>query len=296
MLSAIPIHVGGQQLDYELIDTGETEKLERFGNYVLRRPEPQALWKKSLAESEWNSLAHASYERLKQSHYRDADEVGSWHQRQRVPEPWLVHYALNERKLQFKLALTAFKHVGLFPEQTCNWVWISAFCQTSPGMRVLNLFGYTGAASIVACAQGAEVTHLDAVKNMITWTRENMEINQLSGIRWVVEDALKFVQREARRSNKYTLIIMDPPAYGRGPDGEKWVLEKSLIELVATSLKLLTPGGKILLNLYSLNHSAILLRNLGANGQHWGENVLVDRSKKGLPLGIFGVLDADVNA
>lgn len=288
MQMTIPVHVGGRGLDYELLDSGGFEKLERFGSYVLRRPEPQAMWPRALGENEWDRRTQARYERQKTSHYRDAEDTGKWALAAGVKEPWFIDYKHEDLKLKFKLGFTAFKHVGIFPEQTVNWEWIYRFASSMPGCRVLNLFAYTGGASLVAKAAGADVVHLDAVRGMINWARENMELSGLSDIRWVVEDAAKFVEREAKRRRTYDLIIMDPPAYGRGPAGEKWVLEKDLPPLLATAQTLLSDRGKILLNLYSLNHSALLVRNFGSTAQHWGESVLQDAHGRFLPLGVFG--------
>lgn len=290
MQSSVPIHIGGSGLDYELIDTGDFEKLERFGQYTLRRPEPQAIWAKSLTELEWNKLSNASYARLKASHYRDAEETGSWSLGAKVKEPWYIDFKNNDVTIKFKLGFTAFKHVGIFPEQSCNWNWIMEELSQKPQAKVLNLFAYTGGASLAAKAVGADVTHLDAVKGMISWARENMELSALNNIRWIIEDAVKFVEREVRRKNTYDLIIMDPPAYGRGPSGEKWVLDQMLRPLIDQAKQLLTSDGKILLNLYSLNHSALLIQNLGGQASHWGESVLQDRAGRLLPLGVFGVL------
>jgi len=290
MQITIPVHAGGPGLDYELLDTGDFEKLERFGPYVLRRPEPQALWPKAMPDSEWTRLCQARYERQKASHYRDAEDTGKWQLATGIKEPWHIDYNLTHLKLRFKLGFTAFKHVGIFPEQTANWEWIYRWVAATPGCRVLNLFAYTGGASLVARAAGADVVHLDAVRSMIAWAKENMELSGLSDIRWVVEDAAKFTEREVRRNRSYDLIIMDPPAYGRGPGGEKWVLDKDLPALIATARKLLSPKGRILLNLYSLNHSALLIKNFHVLDEHWGESVLADRQGRLLPLGIFGVL------
>lgn len=282
----IQVSLDTAALDYELFDTGGFEKLERFGKFILRRPEPQALWSKSL-DQEWNE-AHAHYQRLKADHYRDPEEAGKWNTT--IKGRWPIGLEINGKRLEFLLALTAFKHVGIFPEQVGNWQWISDFVAARQGARVLNLFAYTGAASVVARAAGAEVWHLDAVKTMVSWARENMEHNGLDGIRWIVDDAVKFVKRDLRRGARYDLIIMDPPAYGRGPNGEKWVMETHLNEHVHDALQLLAPKGVLLLNLYSLSHSALLMRNWGVACQRWGEAALADRGKRLLPLGIFGCL------
>lgn len=281
--------------DYELIDSGAFEKLERFGDYVLARPEPQAIWNKSLTDTDWTERAHAIFRRDRQS-----PERGDWQKTPQMRDPWFVTYKQDELNLRFKLALTSFKHVGIFPEQATNWVFIQrkvkALLQRTPNVRpkVLNLFAYTGAASLAASQAGAEVTHVDAVKPVITWARENMEASNLTNIRWVVEDALKFVRREVRRGNTYDGIILDPPAYGRGPDGEKWVLEEHLNPLLKSCAELLTEYDNFfIINLYSLGFSALILENLMQQvvgkpaGAEWGELYLNDNYQKRLPLGIY---------
>jgi 23S rRNA (cytosine1962-C5)-methyltransferase len=282
--------------EYELIDSGNFEKLERFGPYILARPEPQAIWDKSLPETDWQRLAHATFRRDRQS-----PERGDWQKAPNMRDPWAIQYRQDGLNLQFKLALTSFKHVGIFPEQATNWAFIQQRVQslkanqvpdTRP--RVLNLFAYTGGASLAACQAGADVTHVDAVKPVITWARENMEQSGLANIRWVVEDALKFVKREVRRGNTYHGIILDPPAYGRGPDGEKWVLEEHLNELLKACAELLGRDNHFfIINLYSLGFSALILENLmkqvfgNRPRAEWGELYLNDNHQKRLPLGVF---------
>jgi len=281
---------------YELIDSGGFEKLERFGEYVLARPEPQAIWDKSLVDSDWVRRAHATFRRDRQS-----PERGDWQKTPDMRDPWFIDYQQDGLNLRFKLALTSFKHVGIFPEQTTNWAFIydkvkklqqgtSSVAQP----KVLNLFAYTGGASLAACQAGADVTHVDAVKPVITWARENMDHSHLKDIRWVVEDALKFVRREVRRGNVYNGIILDPPAYGRGPDGEKWVLEEHLNELLKTCADLLDRDNHFfIINLYSLGFSSLILDNLMRqvfgvlSGAEWGELYLDDQYRKRLPLGVF---------
>jgi 23S rRNA (cytosine1962-C5)-methyltransferase len=183
--------------DYELIDSGDFEKLERFGRYVVRRPEPQAIWRRSLTEQEWRRLADASFLRDGRS-----EERGEWRLRSGMPSRWTVDYAYDGMRLRMRLGLTSFKHVGLFPEQAANWNFIYDNCvrmraeERTP--KVLNLFAYTGGATLAARAAGADTTHVDSVKQVVTWARENMEQSGLEGVRWIVEDALKFVQREVR--------------------------------------------------------------------------------------------------
>ena len=281
--------------DYELIDSGDFEKLERFGRYVTRRPEPQAIWHRSLSEEEWRRIADASF--LKTSSAKN-DERGEWQCKAQMPDRWSVKYNYKQMHLKMRLALTSFKHVGIFPEQAANWNFIydRIEAQRSEGVapKVLNLFAYTGGASLAARAAGAEVTHVDSVKQVVTWSRENMEQSHLDGIRWIVEDALKFVRREVRRGNKYDGIILDPPAYGRGANGEKWVLEENIGEMLECCAALLNEShGFLVLNLYSMGLSALLARTalrqaFGTTGkEEFGELYFSDREGKELPLGTF---------
>jgi 23S rRNA (cytosine1962-C5)-methyltransferase len=282
----------GPWTDYELIDTGGFEKLERFGGFILSRPEPQAIWDKSLPESEWKSLAHAHFAKEKSN-----PEKGQWEQLQKMPHNWTVDYENAEGlKLKLNLAQTSFKHIGLFPEQAVNWDYLYQTIKRCPvkNPKVLNLFAYTGAASVAAKAAGADVTHLDSVKQVVTWSRHNMESSGQDGIRWMVDDAMKFIKREARRGNKYQGIILDPPAYGRGPDGEKWVLEEQINEMLKVCAEILDPKDHfVLLNMYSLSFSSLIAANLikttfknVQNAEH-GELYLPDNHAKKLPLGIF---------
>lgn len=281
--------------DYELIDTGNFEKLERFGRYVTRRPEPQAIWRPSLPEEEWRRLSDASFLRDARS-----DERGEWRLREGMPSRWTVEYRYRRMRLRMRLGLTSFKHVGIFPEQAANWDFIYDNCLALGGdgrteaPRVLNLFAYTGGATLAARAAGAGVTHVDSVKQVVTWARENMEQSGLEGVRWIVEDALKFVQREVRRGNRYDGIILDPPAYGRGANGEKWVLEEGIGEMLACCAQLLEPARAFLvLNLYSMGLSSTLARTavrqaFGApREEQWGELCFTDRGGKELPLGTY---------
>lgn len=213
-----------------------------------------------------------------------------------MPDKWVFQYRTKELHLRTKLALSSFKHVGVFPEQATNWDFIARTLKQIPEEKplVLNLFAYTGIASLAAKAAGADVTHVDSVKQVISWSRENMDLSGLSNIRWVVEDALKFVQREVRRGNKYNGLILDPPAYGRGPDGEKWLLEESLNELLRLCALLLKEKNFFfIINLYSLGFSALIVENLikahfGTEIKHeFGELFIPDSFGKKLPLGVF---------
>jgi len=282
----------GPWTDYELIDTGGFEKLERFGNFILSRPEPQAIWDKSIPESEWKSLAHAHFAKEKSN-----PEKGQWEQLQKMPHNWVVDYENKEGlKLKLNLTQTSFKHIGLFPEQAVNWDYIYKTIKRCPvkNPKILNLFAYTGAASVAAKAAGADVTHLDSVKQVVTWARHNMESSGQDGVRWMVDDAMKFIKREARRGNNYQGIILDPPAYGRGPEGEKWILEEQINEMLKVCAEILDPKDHfVLLNMYSLSFSSLIAVNLintnfknVQNAEH-GELYLQDNHAKKLPLGIF---------
>lgn len=275
--------------DYELIDSGNFEKLERFGNQVLSRPEPQAVWDKSLTPAEWNRQASANFKKEKND-----PEKGKWFLNKGAKEQWFINYNYENMQLRMRLGLTGFKHIGVFPEQADNWNYIynriRSFKQPKP--KVLNLFAYTGGSSLAAAAAGAEVYHVDSVKPVITWARENMEASNLENIRWIVEDALKFVKREVRRGSKYQGIILDPPAYGRGADGEKWVLEENINEMIKLCAELLDGENPFLiLSLYSLGFSALIGENLikgtfgNKPGLESGELYLEDKFGKKLPLG-----------
>ena len=224
--------------DYELIDSGDFEKLERFGRYVVRRPEPQAIWRRSLTEQEWRRLADASFLRDGRS-----EERGEWRLRSGMPSRWTVDYAYEGMRLRMRLGLTSFKHVGLFPEQAANWDFaMEQIRRAGRPIRVLNLFAYTGGATLAAAAAGASVTHVDASKGMVNWAKENAAVSGLSDkpIRWLVDDCTKFVEREIRRGNHYDAIIMDPPSYGRGPKGEIWKIEESIHPFIKLCTQLLS--------------------------------------------------------
>lgn len=277
--------------DYELIDSGSFGKLERFGQYTLIRPEPQAIWNPSMSASEWDKMASAEFKLEKND-----TEKGRWILKKGMPEQWRINYSYRQMNFTLRLGLTSFRHIGVFPEQAPNWDYIydKIAASDNPHPKVLNLFAYTGAASLAARAAGAEVVHVDSVKPVITWARENMENSGLSDIRWVVEDALKFVQREVRRGNTYSGIILDPPAYGRGADGEKWILDDNLNEMIKLcSQLLLAENSFLILNMYSIGFSALVGNNLinsyfnRDNDNEYGELYLPDRFGKKLPLGTF---------
>jgi 23S rRNA (cytosine1962-C5)-methyltransferase len=234
-----PREYGSSWPDYELLDAGDGKKLERWGKVITIRPEIQASFKPGWPYSQWLDMAHWEFEEL-------SSTQGRWlNIKPQAPEQWLISY----ENLNFGLKLTKFKHVGLFPEQQANWRFIKQ--RVSAGQKVLNLFAYTGAASLVARKAGADVVHVDAIKQLITWANENKERSRLSDIKWVHEDALKFAQRELKRGNKYDGIIMDPPAWGLGAKGEKWKLENHLPGLIETAHGLMSPGAFLILNTYS---------------------------------------------
>lgn len=276
---------------YELIDSGNFEKLEQFGEFCVRRPEPQALWTKSLSEEFWSLKANAHFRKEKGS-----NERGVWDIKNGVPEKWFIPYNSKKLTLNFKISLSSFKHVGLFPEQASNWEFLATNIPklTTDKPKFLNLFAYTGGASLVCRQMGADVTHVDSVKPVLSWARENMEVSKLDSIRWMAEDALKFVKREARRGNFYQGVLLDPPAYGRGPEGEKWVLEEQIDDLLRSVKEILDPKEHILLtNVYSLGFSTLVVENLingiftvPENAQS-GELYLNDPYDKKLPLGVF---------
>jgi 23S rRNA (cytosine1962-C5)-methyltransferase len=277
--------------DYELIDSGSFEKLERFGQYIIIRPEPQAIWNRSMSEAEWDKMSSAAFKLEKND-----TEKGRWILKKSMPEQWRINYSYKQMNFNVRLGLTSFRHIGVFPEQAPNWDYIyeQVTASKDPHLKVLNLFAYTGAASLAARAAGAEVVHVDSVKPVISWARENMENSQLDNIRWVVEDALKFVQREVRRGNTYSGIILDPPAYGRGADGEKWILDDNLNEMIMLCSKLLLPQNSFLiLNMYSIGFSALVGNNLinsyfdRKEKNEFGELYLADKFGKNLPLGTF---------
>ncbi len=286
-------------VDYELIDTGGLEKLERFGKYILARPEPQAVWSKSLPEAEWERLSDARYKRTKgiDPSKQEYGDKGEWKLKPRMPDQWVISYSYKRMQLKFRLGLTAFGHIGIFPEQAENWNFIYDFLESSTVshniLRILNLFAYTGGSSLAARAAGAQVVHVDSVRPVVTWAKEDMELSGLDGISWVVEDALIFVKREVKRGNRYDGIILDPPAYGRGPEGEKWILSDSINEMVRCCSLLLKPeAGFFIFSLYSMGFSALVADSLvrghfDITEADIGELYFTDRSEKKLPLGTF---------
>lgn len=270
---------------YELIDSGEGEKLERFGDVVLSRPDPQALWRKNLSDDEW-SKANANFTRT--------EAVGEWRIKSGTPDKWQINFS----NLKFNIKPTAFKHTGIFPEQSVNWDWMRELIKGKGDIDVLNLFGYTGGATL-ACAQaGAKVVHVDGSKSAITWARENAEISGLADkpIRWILEDARVFVGREVKRGNKYDAIIMDPPAFGHGANKEIWKIDEHFISLVEDCFKLLKDKPLFfIINGYSAGYSSIAyantmnhLVNKYGGSIEIGELAIEERGgQRFLPCGIF---------
>jgi len=275
--------------DYELIDCGDFEKLERFGKQILIRPEPQAVWSRKLTDKEWISKAHVRF-------VPKSSSAGQWDKLKTMPDQWKMEYALaKEKTIRFRLGLTSFKHVGIFPEQAVNWDFIYDAVKKSPveQPKVLNLFAYTGGASLAAKAAGADVTHLDSIRQVVTWAKENMELSDLSNIRWLVEDAMTYVKREVKRGKKYHGIILDPPAYGHGPNGESWKLEDELNHMMKMVSSLLEGEHFVVLNTYSLGFSSLIIENIlddvfGKGSRQTGEICLSSTSGPRLPLGVFG--------
>lgn len=307
--------------DYELVDSGDGEKLERFGNYYMIRPEPKALWGKTMPAGEWERMAHTRFRPGAGFAKAGKEDSGTWERLKRTDDQWYIKYHGAQKGLDFslRLGLTSFKHVGVFPEQSSNWEYIyretsklvenarknpSASGVAADGRpKVLNLFAYTGGASLAAKAAGADVTHLDSVRQVVTWAHGNQDASRLDGIRWVVEDAMKFAKREAKRGNVYQGIILDPPAYGHGTDGEKWKLDECLFEMMKTVNTILAPENSFLvLNLYSNGFSPVLgetvvreafglqepgvTAGLAGYELESGELALRDRFGKVLPLSI----------
>lgn len=261
--------------DYALLDSGGGRKLERYGPYRVVRPEPQAMWTPRLASAVWES-ADAVFDPS------DDEDAGHWRFRGKPSEAWPLSWG----DARFHGRFTAFRHLAFFPEQAANWAWLEAAVRTAQQPRVLNLFGYTGVASLVMAAAGAAVTHVDASKKAIGWARENAELSGLSDrpIRWITEDARKYVQREARRGSRYDGIILDPPKYGRGPGGEVWRLFEDLPELTRLCGELLSEDARfVVLNAYAERVSGAALAGLlaealdGRGGRiEWGELALAE--------------------
>lgn len=289
--------------EYELLDSGEGEKLERFGKVTVRRPDPQALWKKMLPHKDWDN-AQAQFLPGETKPGSKAPAKSAWKIENKVSNQWQMEFA----DLKFWIKPTSFKHVGIFPEQKNNWDWMRKVIKDHPltpslekegrKVKVLNLFGYTGAATLAAAQAGAEVVHVDGSKTAIVWGRENALISELNDmpIRWIVDDVLSFVKREIKRGSKYDGILMDPPAFGRGSKGEVWKIEENLLELLDACKQLLSEKPLFfLVNGYASGYSAIAYKNtLDTLLRNWqgtlevGELTIEEiKNKRLLPAGIF---------
>lgn len=240
--------------DYELLDTGGGEKLERWGMYILRRPDPQVIWPVNDSAGIWKNV-HACY-------HRSASGGGRWEYLKKVPERWIVGHG----PLSFYIQLTGFKHTGLFPEQAVNWSWIIKKIKSSGRkIKVLNLFAYTGSSTAAAASAGAEVCHVDAAKGMVARAKENIKLSGLDDrpVRFITDDVIKFVEREARRGKKYDAVIMDPPSYGRGPKGETWKLEDELYGLIELCMNILSETPLFfMVNSYTTGLSPAVINNI----------------------------------
>lgn len=265
--------------DYEVIDCSKGEKLERWGDYILVRPDPQVIWDTPRKEKGWHKM---------NAHYHRSKKGGGEWEFFDLPQQWSIHY----RNLTFQLKPFSFKHTGLFPEQAANWDWFSELIKKAGRpVKVLNLFAYTGGATIAAAAAGASVTHVDASKGMVTWAKENAASSGLADapIRWIVDDCVKFVEREIRRGNHYDAIIMDPPSYGRGPKGEIWKIEESIHPLVKLCAQLLVDRPLFfLINSYTTGlQPAVLSYLIGTELKRFPGKVTADEI--GLPVSSNGL-------
>lgn len=285
--------------DYEVIDCSKGEKLERWGDYLLVRPDPQVIWDTPKKETGWRKM---------NGHYHRSSKGGGEWEFFQLPKEWTIQYSLPiNKKLTFHLKPFSFKHTGLFPEQAANWNWFSQLIAdaVSKGrqVKVLNLFAYTGGATLAAAAAGASVTHVDASKGMVTWAKENAISSGLKDapIRWLVDDCVKFVEREIRRGNHYDAIIMDPPSYGRGPKGEIWKIEESVYPLIQLCSQILTDNPLFfLINSYTTGLQPAVLSYMistvlgSANGTVTASEIGLPVSSNGLvlPCGASGRYEA----
>ena len=274
--------------DYEVIDCSKGEKLERWGDYLLVRPDPQVIWDTPKKEKGWRKM---------NGHYHRSSKGGGEWEFFQLPKEWTIEYSLPiNKKLTFHLKPFSFKHTGLFPEQAANWNWFSQLIAdaVSKGrqVKVLNLFAYTGGATLAAAAAGASVTHVDASKGMVTWAKENAISSGLKDapIRWLVDDCVKFVEREIRRGNHYDAIIMDPPSYGRGPKGEIWKIEESVYPLIQLCSQILTDNPLFfLINSYTTGLQPAVLSYMISTGLGTA-NGTVTASEIGLPVSSNGLV------
>ena len=267
--------------DYEVIDTSCGEKLERWGRYILLRPDPQVIWKTEKTVPEWNRL---------NGHYHRSSKGGGEWEFFKLPEEWTISY----RELNFRLKPFSFKHTGLFPEQAVNWDWCGErIREAGRPVKVLNLFAYTGGATLAAASAGASVTHVDASKGMVTWAKENAAASHLEDapVRWLVDDCVKFVEREIRRGNKYDGIIMDPPSYGRGPKGEIWKIEESIYPFVELAAQLLSDDALFfLINSYTTGLQPAVLSYMLSTVIRKKRGGEVQSSEIGLPVSSNGLV------
>jgi 23S rRNA (cytosine1962-C5)-methyltransferase len=275
--------------DYELLDSGDGWKLERYARYLLKRPEPEAIWRPALPEKTWNTASAC---------FRPSPEEngGHWELLKPVDERWVLNY----KGLKFWTQLSASRHLGVFPEQAGQWDWLSEQIHSAGRpVQVLNLFGYTGIATLAAAFAGAQVTHIDASHKVVNWARENQDLSGLSDrpVRWIVDDALKFIQREGRRGTKYDGLILDPPKFGRGPKGEVWEFYKLLPELLQACRQVLSAQPRfVLLTAYAVKASALTLYYAidelmrGFSGQTEAGEVILQEKSAGrlLSMAIFG--------
>ena len=270
------LKISNEWKDYECLDAGNGEKLERWGNVILRRPDPQAIW--SVIYDEAWKCPDGFY-------HRSNKGGGYWDFYKKLDDFWTINY----KELTFKVSPTNFKHTGLFPEQATNWDFIiDKIKNSNRKVKVLNLFAYTGGATMAASYAGADVVHVDASKGMIEWAKENMRLSHLENnvIRFIVDDCLKFVEREARRGNTYDAIIMDPPSYGRGPNGETWKFEDNLYTLINACMKILSDKPLFfLINSYTTGISSIVLDNiLSTTLLKKYEDGFIESGEVGLPI------------
>lgn len=283
------MYIADKWTDYEVIDTGEGDKLERWGNYILRRPDPQIIWPIADESGPWKKT---------DGHYhRSSSGGGQWQMSSSLPERWTISYG----ELSFHIKPTNFKHTGLFPEQAVNWSWMmDKIRNAGRPIRVLNLFAYSGGATVAAAKAGAEVCHVDAAKGMVQWAKENAQLSGLESapIRYITDDVFKFVQREQRRGRQYDAIIMDPPSYGRGPNGETWKLEENLYPFLQFCTTILSENPLFLLiNSYTTGLSPTVLHNMlhmTMKSKYGGTincgeiGLPITRSGLNLPCGILG--------
>jgi 23S rRNA (cytosine1962-C5)-methyltransferase len=237
--------------DYEVIDSGDKKKLERFGKVILIRPEGSAIWKPNLPLSQWENLSYGEF-------VEEKSLKGKWIIKKGIPHNWIIKYPLGDHFLHFSLKLTRFKHVGVFPEQSVNWQYLYG----KHNKNVLNLFAHTGGASQAASFRGSQVTHIDSVYSMVGWARSNGEMAETENIKWICEDSVDFVSKEIRRKRKYDLVILDPPSFGQSKKGKTWKIERDLAPLMGNIKKIMNIKGEIILNCYSKRMGESLLTEL----------------------------------